>query len=102
MTPRQTITMVICRVIPPAVIAAAIALPAGLTAQDHLITKLASSTGSAAVAPGGSLIMVLPGSFIHVLGGPDQDRRGPAHRIVAQPPPASATNLAQPTTLADR
>jgi len=69
MTPRQTITMVICWVIAPAVIAAAIALPAGLTAQDHLITQLASSPGSAAVAPSGSLIMVLPGSFIHVLGG---------------------------------
>jgi putative ABC transport system permease protein len=71
MTPRQTITMVICWVIAPAVIAAAIALPAGLTIQDHLITQLASSPGSAAVAPSGSLIMVLPGSFIHVLGGID-------------------------------
>jgi putative ABC transport system permease protein len=71
MTPRQTITMVICWVIAPAIIAAAIALPAGLTAQDHLITQLATSPGSAAVAPSGSLIMVLPGSFIHVLGATD-------------------------------
>jgi putative ABC transport system permease protein len=72
MTPRQTITMVICWVIAPAVTAAAIALPAGLTIQDHLITHLATSPGSATVTPSGSLIMVLPGSFIHVLGGTDQ------------------------------
>jgi putative ABC transport system permease protein len=71
MTPRQTITMVICWVIAPAVIAAAIALPAGLTAQDHLVTQLATSPGAAAVAANGSLIMVLPGSFIHVLDGTD-------------------------------
>jgi putative ABC transport system permease protein len=58
MTPRQTITMVICWVLAPAVIAAAIALPAGLTTQDLLVRQL---------APGN----VLPGSFVHVLGGTD-------------------------------
>ena len=58
MTPPQTITMVICWVIPPAVIAAAIALPAGLTAQDFLVRQLAFG-------------IVLPGSFVHVLGGTD-------------------------------
>jgi putative ABC transport system permease protein len=56
MTPRQTITMVICWVIAPAVIAAAIALPAGLTTQDYLIGQLAAGNA-------------LPGSFVHVLGG---------------------------------
>ena len=56
MTPQQTITMVICWVIAPAVIAAAIALPAGLTTQDYLIGQLAAGNA-------------LPGSFVHVLGG---------------------------------
>ena len=56
MTPQQTVTMVICWVIVPAIIAAAIALPAGLITQDYLIGQL--STGN-----------VLPGSFVHVLGG---------------------------------
>ena len=56
MTPQQTITMVICWVIAPAIIATAIALPAGLTTQNYLIGQL--STGN-----------VLPGSFVHVLGG---------------------------------
>ena len=63
MTPRQAITMVICWVIPPAVIAAAIALPAGLTTQDHLIRQLTSGTALHGTA--------LPGSFVHVLGGTD-------------------------------
>ncbi len=63
MTPRQTITIVICWVIPPAVIAAAIALPAGLIIQDHLIRQLTSHTALHGTA--------LPGSFIHVLGGTD-------------------------------
>jgi len=58
MTPPQTIPMVICWVLAPAVIAAAIALPAGLTTQDLLVRQL---------APGN----VLPGSFVHVLGGTD-------------------------------
>ncbi|MGO9218786.1 MAG: FtsX-like permease family protein [Streptosporangiaceae bacterium] len=56
MTPQQTITMVICWVIAPAIIAAAVALPAGLTTQDYLIGQLAAGN-------------VLPGSFVHVLGG---------------------------------
>jgi putative ABC transport system permease protein len=63
MTPRQTITMVICWVIAPAVVAAAIALPAGLTTQDHLIRQLTSGTALHGAA--------LPGSFIHVLGATD-------------------------------
>jgi FtsX-like permease family len=59
MTPRQTITMVICWVIPPAIIAAAIALPAGLIIQDVLVRRLAPPD------------IELPGSFVHVLGGID-------------------------------
>jgi putative ABC transport system permease protein len=58
MTPPQTITMVICWVLAPTVIAAAIALPAGLIIQDVLVRQL---------APGNAL----PGSFVHVLGGTD-------------------------------
>jgi putative ABC transport system permease protein len=65
MTPQQTITMVICWVIPPAVIATAIALPSGLTARDLLVYQLASSPS------GGSVGTVLPGSFVHVLDGTD-------------------------------
>ena len=63
MTPRQTITMVICSVIAPAVIATAIALPAGLTIQDHLVRQLTSGTALHGTA--------LPGSFVHVPGGTD-------------------------------
>jgi putative ABC transport system permease protein len=63
MTPRQTITMVICWVIAPAVIAAVIALPAGLITQDHLVRQLTSGTALHGTA--------LPGSFVHVLGGTD-------------------------------
>ena len=63
MTPRQTITMVICWVIAPAVIAAAIALPAGLILQDLLVRQLTSGTALQGTA--------LPGSFVHVLGGTD-------------------------------
>ncbi len=63
MTPRQTITMVVCWVIAPAVIATAIALPAGLITQDHLIRQLTSGTALRGAA--------LPGSFVHVLGGTD-------------------------------
>ena len=100
MTPGQTITMVICWVIAPAVIAAAIGLPAGLTIQDLLVRQLTSGTALHGSA--------LPGSFVHVLGGidllllalaglaiavagarpgllggPHQDLDGPAHRIAA-------------------
>jgi putative ABC transport system permease protein len=63
MTPRQTIIMVTCWVIAPAIIATAIALPAGLTTQDHLIRQLTSDTALHGTA--------LPGSFVHVLGGTD-------------------------------
>ncbi len=59
MTPRQTITMVICWVIAPAIIAAAIALPAGLITQDVLVRRLAPPD------------IGLPGSFVHVLRGID-------------------------------
>jgi putative ABC transport system permease protein len=58
MTPPQTVTMVICWVTTPAIIAAAIALPAGLITQDLLVRQL---------APGNAL----PSSFVHVLGGTD-------------------------------
>jgi len=75
MTPRQVITMVTCWVIGPAVIAAAIALPAGLTAQDRLVYQLASSNGGmlscVGSCTGPAWGSVLPGSFVHVLGGTD-------------------------------
>jgi putative ABC transport system permease protein len=71
MTPRQTVAMVTCWVLAPAVIAAAIALPAGLAMQDLLVRQLASSPNSGLVTPTGSVGMVLPGSFVHVLGGTD-------------------------------
>jgi putative ABC transport system permease protein len=70
MTPRQAITMVICWTVGPAVIAAAIALPAGLIAQDLLVRQLAAA-GGAGMTPAGPVPMVLPGSFVHVLRGID-------------------------------
>jgi putative ABC transport system permease protein len=52
--------MVICWVIAPTIIAA-IALPTGLTLQDFLVRHLAApATGVAG--------LVLPGSFVHILG----------------------------------
>lgn len=63
MTPRQIITMVICWVIAPAVIAVAIALPAGLITQDHLVHNLTSHTALHGTA--------LPANFLHALGGTD-------------------------------
>jgi putative ABC transport system permease protein len=63
MTPRQTITIVICWVIAPAVIAVAIALPAGLITQDHLVRQLTTHTALHGTA--------LPASFIQALGGTD-------------------------------
>ncbi len=63
MTPRQTITMVVCWVIAPAIIAAAIALPAGLIIQDLLVRQLTSGTALHGAA--------LPASFVHVLSGAD-------------------------------
>jgi putative ABC transport system permease protein len=75
MTPRQVITMVICWVVGPAIVAAAIALPAGLTAQDLLVHQLASSNGGMVSCVGScagpAWGSVLPGSFVHVLGGTD-------------------------------
>jgi putative ABC transport system permease protein len=61
MTPRQTIVMVVCSIIVPAIIAAAIALPAGLIIQDVLVRDLASLNNN----------MALPASFVHALGGAD-------------------------------
>jgi putative ABC transport system permease protein len=75
MTPRQVIIMVTCWVIGPAIVAATIALPAGLTAQDLLVYQLASSNGGmlscAGTCTGTAWGSVLPGSFVHVLGGTD-------------------------------
>jgi len=58
MTPRQIIAMVLCWVIAPTIIAATVALPVGLIVQDRLIVHLAAVTGP----------LILPGSFVHVLG----------------------------------
>jgi putative ABC transport system permease protein len=58
MTPRQAVTMVLCWVIVPTVIAAVIALPAGLVIQDKLVRHLAQISAN----------LILPGSFVQVLG----------------------------------
>ena len=58
MTPIQTIEMVLCWMIVPTIIAAIIALPFGLIVQDKLIRHLAQSSAN----------LILPGSFVHVLG----------------------------------
>jgi len=58
MTPRQTILMVLCWVAVPALIAPAIALPAGLIIAGALVRQLADSVD-----------MALPASFVHVLSG---------------------------------
>ena len=60
MTPRQTLAMVTSSIIPPAVLAAAIALPTGLITQDLLIHHLAALTG-----------LVVPVRFIHTLTAAD-------------------------------
>jgi putative ABC transport system permease protein len=60
MTPGQTIAMVLCWVIAPTIIAAVIALPAALITQNALVRHLAAHSG-----------MVLPASFVHVLGSTD-------------------------------
>ncbi len=58
MTPSQTIAMVLCWVIIPTIIAAIIALPVGLIIQDRLIRHLAHNSRN----------LILPDSFVHVLG----------------------------------
>jgi putative ABC transport system permease protein len=58
MTPAQTISMVLCWVIIPTIIAAIIALPVGLIIQDKLIRHLAHSSQN----------LILPDTFVHVLG----------------------------------
>jgi putative ABC transport system permease protein len=64
MTPRQAMAMVVCWVIAPTIIAAAVALPAGLALQDYLVRHLAAvGTGISSLA--------LPASFVHVLGVAD-------------------------------
>jgi putative ABC transport system permease protein len=50
--------MVLCWVIVPTMIAAVIALPAGLVIQDKLVRHLAQSPAN----------LILPGSFVQVLG----------------------------------
>jgi putative ABC transport system permease protein len=67
MTPRQSIAMVISWVIPPAVIAAVIALPAGLILQATLVQNLAASAFQSRTGSGPAL----PGSYVHVLGAAD-------------------------------
>jgi putative ABC transport system permease protein len=57
MTPRQIIAMVICWIIPPAVIAAAIALPAGIMLQ-HVVAQAIGAVAGTGIS----------GSFIDVYG----------------------------------
>lgn len=58
MTPTQTIEMVLCWVIVPVILAAVISIPVGLVVQDELVRHLARSSAD----------LILPGSFVHVLG----------------------------------
>jgi putative ABC transport system permease protein len=57
MTPRQTLAMVSCWVVVPAIGAAALALPGGMLIQDVTVRALAGDIG-----------LPLPGQFIHVYG----------------------------------
>lgn len=57
MTPRQTIAMVACWVIVPAIVAAAIALPAGIILQHVVVQDIGTVAGTR-----------IPGSFINVYG----------------------------------
>ena len=57
MTPRQTLAMVTCWVVVPAVGAALLALPGGMLIQDVTVRALAADIG-----------LPLPGQFIHVYG----------------------------------
>ncbi len=61
MTPAQSLLMVVCWIVAPTVIAAAIALPAGLISEDILVRHLANS----------SFGVVLPASFVQVLSVAD-------------------------------
>ena len=58
MTPPQTIAMVTCWVIAPAIIAAVIALPAGMTLQNRVMHAIAGDQGASAYATPGSLVHV--------------------------------------------
>jgi putative ABC transport system permease protein len=55
MTPRQTVGMVTCWAAVPAIIAAIIALPSGMIAQDLVMRHLAGKAG-----------LTLPSSYIHI------------------------------------
>ena len=81
MTPRQTIAMVTCWVIAPAIIAAAIALPAGVMLQDTVMHALASDQGVLphtltvppaslvrVYTPGGLTLLALAGLALAVIG----------------------------------
>ena len=61
MTPRQTIAMVTCWAVTPAMVAAVIALPAGIALHDAVIHALASDQS---VLP--QIFGTLPGSVLHV------------------------------------
>jgi putative ABC transport system permease protein len=61
MTPRQTIAMVTCWAVPPAVVAAVIALPAGMALHDAVIHALASDQS---VLP--QVFSTVPASVLHV------------------------------------
>ena len=68
MTPRQTIAMVTCWVIAPAIIAAVIALPAGMILQDRVVHAIASDQAAfAAYATPGSLVHVYTASGLALL-----------------------------------
>jgi putative ABC transport system permease protein len=61
MTPRQTVTMVTCWAIAPAIVAAVIALPAGMILHDTVIHALASDQS---VLP--RVFSTVPGNVLHV------------------------------------
>jgi putative ABC transport system permease protein len=82
--------MVISSVITPAMISAALALPAGLILQDLITNHQASQAG-----------FVLPGSFVHVLGAPDLTLlalAGLGIAIIGALGPATWAAAAKPTT----
>jgi hypothetical protein len=84
--------MVLCWVIVPTVIAAVIALPAGLIAQDKLIRHLAASSAN----------LILPASFVHDLGpGPARPAhpRRAGHRRRRRARPAAWAAASRTTTV---